>query len=43
MHSALKRDGRPLYELARQGISVERPPRAVTIHAIDCLVFAGDC
>jgi len=42
MHSALKRNGRPLYELARQGIEVERAPRAVTIHAIDCLVIAGD-
>lgn len=42
MHSALKRDGRPLYELARRGIEVERQPRAVTIHAIDCLHFAGD-
>ncbi|MGA9393782.1 MAG: tRNA pseudouridine(55) synthase TruB [Azonexus sp.] len=42
MHSALKRDGRPLYELARQGISVERPARAVTIHAFDCLDFSGD-
>ena len=42
MHSALKRNGRPLYELARQGIEVERAPRAVTIHAIDCLVFAGN-
>jgi len=42
MHSALKRHGRPLYELARQGIEVEREPRAVTIHAIDCLGFAGD-
>jgi tRNA pseudouridine55 synthase len=42
MHSALKRDGRPLYELARQGIVVEREPRAVTIHAIDLLDFAGD-
>ena len=42
MHSALKRDGRPLYELARQGIEVERAPRAVTIHAIECLGFAGD-
>jgi tRNA pseudouridine55 synthase len=41
MHSALKRDGRPLYELARQGIEVERAPRAVTIHAIDCLDFSG--
>jgi tRNA pseudouridine55 synthase len=37
MHSALKRDGRPLYELARQGIVVERPARPVTIHAIDVL------
>jgi tRNA pseudouridine55 synthase len=42
MHSALKRDGRPLYELARKGIEVEREPRAVTIHAIDCLDFSGD-
>lgn len=42
MHSALKRNGRPLYELARQGIEVERAPRAVTIHAIDCLGFAGN-
>lgn len=42
MHSALKRDGRPLYELARQGIEVEREARAVTIHAIECLAFSGD-
>lgn len=42
MHSALKRDGRPLYELARKGIEVEREPRAVTIHGIDCLDFSGD-
>ena len=42
MHSALKRNGRPLYELARKGIEVEREPRAVTIRAIDPLGFAGD-
>ena len=42
MHSALKRDGRPLYELARQGIEVAREARAVTIHRIDLLAFAGD-
>jgi len=42
MHSALKRNGRPLYELARKGIEVEREPRAVTIRAIDILSFAGD-
>lgn len=42
MHSALKRNGRPLYELARKGIEVEREPRAVTIHGIDVLGFDGD-
>jgi tRNA pseudouridine55 synthase len=42
MYSALKRDGRPLYELARQGIEVERVPRPVTVYAIDCLGFSGD-
>lgn len=42
MHSALKRNGRPLYELARQGVVVEREPRAVTIHAIDGLSFFDD-
>lgn len=34
MYSALKRDGKPLYEYARQGIELERTPRRVTIHAI---------
>ncbi|UCV10336.1 tRNA pseudouridine(55) synthase TruB [Dechloromonas denitrificans] len=42
MHSALKRNGRPLYELARKGIEVEREPRAVTIHSIDMLGLEGD-
>ena len=42
MHSALKRNGRPLYELARKGIEVEREARAVTIHAIELLAFSGD-
>ena len=31
MFSALKRDGQPLYKLARQGIEVERTPRQVTV------------
>jgi len=35
MHSALKRDGRALYEYARAGIEVEREARGVTIHRID--------
>jgi tRNA pseudouridine55 synthase len=35
MFSALKREGRPLYELARQGIRVERAARAVTIRRLE--------
>jgi tRNA pseudouridine55 synthase len=34
MYSALKRDGKPLYQLARQGIEVERKPRRITIYDI---------
>lgn len=37
MHSALKRDGIPLYRLARQGIQVERVPRDVRIESIEIL------
>ena len=39
MYSALKKDGQPLYKLARQGIEVDRPPRPVTIHHIDYLGY----
>jgi tRNA pseudouridine55 synthase len=42
MHSALKRDGRPLYEYARQGIELERAPRAVTIYTLDLCAYEGD-
>jgi tRNA pseudouridine55 synthase len=42
MHSALKRDGTPLYELARQGIEVERQPRRVTIHSLQMDAWQGD-
>ncbi len=41
MYSALKRDGQPLYRLARQGIEVEREPRTITIHALELLEVAG--
>ena len=34
MYSALKKDGKPLYQLARQGIEVERQPRKVTIESL---------
>ncbi|HXJ79855.1 MAG TPA: tRNA pseudouridine(55) synthase TruB [Candidatus Methylomirabilis sp.] len=34
MYSALRRGGRRLYELAREGITVDREPRQIVIHAI---------
>jgi tRNA pseudouridine55 synthase len=34
MHSALKKDGKALYEYARAGIAVEREARQVVIHAL---------
>jgi len=37
MHSALKKDGRALYEYARAGVEVEREARAVTIYALRLL------
>ena len=37
MYSALKRDGRPLYELARRGETVERLPRPVSIDRLELL------
>ena len=37
MHSALKKDGKALYEYARQGQTVERPPRHIIIHDLDLL------
>jgi len=39
MYSALKREGVPLYKLARQGITVEREPRSVEIHDIVLLDY----
>lgn len=40
MFSALKHEGRPLYEYARKGIVIERKPRDICIHAIDIEVFS---
>jgi tRNA pseudouridine55 synthase len=46
MHSALKHEGRALYDYARAGIEIEREARAVTIHRIaivdDDTAGAGD-
>lgn len=41
MYSALKRDGKRLYELARTGQTVFREPRPITIHDIELLEIAG--
>lgn len=41
MYSALKKDGKRLYELARQGETVEREARQIAISAIDLLEIAG--
>jgi len=39
MYSALKRDGKPLYEYARAGITLEREARAITIHTLNILDY----
>jgi tRNA pseudouridine55 synthase len=41
MYSALKRDGQPLYRLARQGVEVERDARELTIHGLELLGAEG--
>lgn len=42
MYSAIKQDGKKLYELARKGIEVERKSRKITIHSIDILKIDGE-
>ena len=42
MHSALKHQGKPLYEYARAGVDIARAPRNVSIHALDLEHFEGD-
>ena len=42
MYSALHHEGRRLYELARQGVEVERPAREVTVYSIDVEEMRGD-
>ncbi len=41
MYSALKKDGKRLYELARKGLTVPREPRPITVHDIELIEFAG--
>ncbi len=42
MYSALKRDGQPLYKLAREGKIVDIEPRRVTILSLELLAIEGD-
>ena len=41
MYSALKINGRKLCDLARAGKEVERKPRPITIHQLECVEFTG--
>lgn len=42
MYSAIKIGGQKLVDLARKGKTVERKPRTVTIHDLECLEFSGN-
>lgn len=42
MYSALKHQGKRLYELARQGVEVERTARSVSIHALRLIAMDSD-
>ena len=42
VYSAIKREGRNLYDLARRGIVVERHPRKVTVHRLELMDFDGE-
>ena len=42
MYSALKVNGKKLYELARAGKEIQRQPRPITIHTLELLEFGGN-
>ena len=42
MYSAIKINGQKLCDLARKGREVERQPRTITIHKLECLEFSGN-
>lgn len=42
MHSALKKDGRALYDYARAGVEVERTPRRITVHRLDIVEWQAE-
>lgn len=42
MFSALKKDGQPLYKLARKGVVVERKPREMDVYSLEIMSFDDD-
>ena len=42
MYSAIKRAGQPLYRLARAGVTIERPPRAIEVSQLRLLTLAAE-
>jgi tRNA pseudouridine55 synthase len=42
MHSAVRIGGRRLYDLAREGVEVDRAARAIEIHALERVLLEGD-
>lgn len=42
MYSALKKDGVRLYDLARQGIEVEREKRKITVYSLELTPYEGE-
>ena len=42
MHSALKKNGRALYDYARAGVEIERAPRRIVIHRLDLVRRQAD-
>ncbi len=42
MYSALKVNGQKLYDLARQGVTVEREAREITVYSLDCTPTANE-
>lgn len=43
MYSALKVNGQKLYDLARQGVTIEREARDVTVYSLECEAVEGSC
>lgn len=43
MHSAVRIDGQRLYDLARQGIEVDREARRIEVYELDLVSYSGEC